>query len=114
MSKDQLICNIKEEIQTIDAYVDSYENVKLPSGRQCKVSLNTFQAKLGMLANECFELHSMYPEICSVRIYNTLKNIQLEDIPQARYKCFDTESEYEQTRSIWHEVKPLLEPIINN
>ena len=114
MSKDILINNIKEEIQTIDAYVYSYENVKLPSGRQCVVSINVFQAKLDLLINACEELCTIYPEIFSSEQCKELKDIQLEDISHARYKCIDTKEEYEQVVSIWHEVKLLLKPIINN
>lgn len=114
MSRNQLINNIKNEIQTIDSYVYSYENVKLPSGRKCVVSINVFQTKLDLLINACEELCTIYPEIFSPEQCKELKDIQLEDISHARYKCIDTKEEYEQVVSIWREIKLLLEPIINN
>ena len=113
MSKDQLINNIKKEIQTIDAYVYSYENVELPSGRKCIVSINTFQTKLGLLIYTCKELSAISPEICPSILCKELSDIHSEDIPQERYKCTNAEEEYEQVASIWHEIKLMLEPIIN-
>lgn len=114
MNREQHIDNIKREMQRIENYVISYENVHLPSGRRCIIKINTFQTKLGFLINACSEMSAEHPDLFPVAICNELINIKNEDVHLASLEIHDDESEYHKIISIWGDVKHLINPIINN
>ncbi|MBO6073783.1 MAG: hypothetical protein J6P74_01455 [Paludibacteraceae bacterium] len=114
MSSKRFVDSIKREMQSIENYVSSYENVLLPSGRRCIIKINTFQTKLGFLIDTCLEMSVEHPDLFPVAICNELINIKNEDVSIARYEIHDDESEYHKIISIWGDVKHLIDPVINN